>query len=406
MVTPQKMGEGSCNRDEDFDERRAMGTPPNLAETVRSLMVELKICKADNQRMMKEQEKQTKINAVLLQSLSDLQRQMRHELEMQKHGRISGHTERSTSRKVHPRGKGPVPDDSIEKEAGSSEGSSCSRTSSYSRRKQKKQKASKGHKFEEFRKAKPPSFDGEIKKGEEAEAWLLGLKKYFRFHDFSENLKARVATFNLDRKASIWWEELMNMKGVHEEDLSWKQFEKYLWKKYLSERYFDEKAKAFYELKMGQLTIEEYVNKFLDLLRYVPYIKAEKAKAQHFISGLPKEYRNRIEFDEPKTLDDTIRKAKYCLEQYGHRTESRGDWRQKSGSIFKKKGIKSSGFKNYKKNPRMKFPSHSVLQQNFSSVDGSKTSGPILVKTNNPKKEPLKCWGCGEEHLLRDCPHR
>jgi hypothetical protein len=53
----------------------------------------------------------------------------------------------------------------------------------------------------QFRKAKPPSFDSEIKKGEEAEAWLLGLKKYFRFHDFLENLKARVATFNLNVKA-------------------------------------------------------------------------------------------------------------------------------------------------------------------------------------------------------------
>ena len=21
-------------------------------------------------------------------------------------------------------------------------------------------------------------------------------------------------------------------------------------------------------------------------------------------------------------------------------------------------------------------------------------------------KEPLKCWGCGEPHLLRDCPHK
>jgi hypothetical protein len=101
-----------------------------------------------------------------------------------------------------------------------------------------------------------------------------------------------VATFNLNRKASIWWEDLKNMKGVHEEDWSWKQFEKYFQKKYLSERYFNEKAKEFYELKLGQLTIEEYVNKFLDLLRYVPYIKVEKVKAQCFISGLPKEYWN------------------------------------------------------------------------------------------------------------------
>ena len=123
----------------------------------------------------------------------------------------------------------------------------------------------------------------------------------------------RVATFNLNGKASIWWEDLKNMKGVREEDLSWKRFEKYFRKKYLSERYFDEKAKEFYELKLGQLTME-YVNKFHDLLRYVPYIKAEKAKAQRFISGLPKEYRNRIEFDELKTLEDTIQKATYCHE--------------------------------------------------------------------------------------------
>jgi hypothetical protein len=82
MVTHQEMGEGSHNRDEESDERRSIGTPPDLAETVRSLMVELQSCKADNERMMKEQEKQTEINAVLLQSLSDLQRQMQHEPEV------------------------------------------------------------------------------------------------------------------------------------------------------------------------------------------------------------------------------------------------------------------------------------------------------------------------------------
>jgi hypothetical protein len=126
-------------------------------------------------------------------------------------------------------------------------------------------------------------------------------------------MKARVATFNLNGKASIWWEDLKNVKGVCEEDLSWERFEKYFRKKYLSEKYFDEKTKEFYELKLGQLTIEEYVNKFLDLLRYVPYIKEEKEKVQCFISGLPKDYRNIIEFDERKTLEGTIRKVTYCL---------------------------------------------------------------------------------------------
>jgi hypothetical protein len=54
MVAHEEMGEGSHNRDEDFDERRAAGTPPDLAETVRTLMVELQSCKADSERMMKE----------------------------------------------------------------------------------------------------------------------------------------------------------------------------------------------------------------------------------------------------------------------------------------------------------------------------------------------------------------
>jgi hypothetical protein len=55
-------------------------------------------------------------------------------------------------------------------------------------------------------------------------------------------MKARVATFNLNGKASIWWEYLKNLKGVRKEDPSWERFEKYFRKKYLLEKYFDEKT--------------------------------------------------------------------------------------------------------------------------------------------------------------------
>jgi hypothetical protein len=53
---------------------------------------------------------------------------------------------------------------------------------------------------------------------------------------------------------------------------------------------------------MGQLTIDEYINKFIELMRYVPYIKDEKVKMQRFISGLPQSYQDKIEFDETNTL--------------------------------------------------------------------------------------------------------
>jgi hypothetical protein len=54
----------------------------------------------------------------------------------------------------------------------------------------------------------------------------------------------------------------------------------------------------------------------------------------------------------------------------------------------------------------MSFLAQSVPQQNFPSHRGNKPFGSTPGNTNNPNKEPLKCWGCGEEHLVRDYPHR
>jgi hypothetical protein len=54
----------------------------------------------------------------------------------------------------------------------------------------------------------------------------------------------------------------------------------------------------------------------------------------------------------------------------------------------------------------MSLPTRSVYQQNFPSQSGNKPFRAVPSKTDNTKREPLKCWGCGEEHLLRDCLHR
>jgi hypothetical protein len=56
--------------------------------------------------------------------------------------------------------------------------------------------------------------------------------------------------------------------------------------------------------------MKEYEKKFLEPLRYVGYIKKEKVKIQRFLSGFPSFYRDKkIQFDDPTTLEETIRKA-------------------------------------------------------------------------------------------------
>ena len=82
-------------------------------------------------------------------------------------------------------------------------------------------------------------------------------------------MKERVSIFNLNSRAYIWWDNLRQVNNINERTIGWKQFKKYFKQKYLSDRYYVDKIKEFHELKLGQMTMEEYANKFLELLRYL-----------------------------------------------------------------------------------------------------------------------------------------
>ena len=51
--------------------------------------------------------------------------------------------------------------------------------------------------------------------------------------------------------------------------------------------FFDCKVKYFHELRMGLMTMDAFINRFLDLVHYVPYIKEEKVMIQQFLGCLP-----------------------------------------------------------------------------------------------------------------------
>jgi len=88
--------------------------------------------------------------------------------------------------------------------------------------------------------------------------------------------------------------------------------------------------------------MDEYVNKFMDLMRYVDCIKDEKIKIQRFLSGFPSHYKYQIQYDEPKTLEEEIRKAKCLHEQCKGREDFRRNWKDKKqgNQDQRKKGFK------------------------------------------------------------------
>ena len=106
------------------------------------------------------------------------------------------------------------------------------------------------------------------------------MKKYFQIYNYSNQLKARMDIYNLSGKADIWWQDLKKVKGIRDKNVNWSTFKKYFKKKFLSEQYYEETEKEFYELKLGIMTMKDLNNKFLSLLRHVPYLVDEKPKVQ------------------------------------------------------------------------------------------------------------------------------
>lgn len=53
---------------------------------------------------------------------------------------------------------------------------------------------------EEFKKAKPPNFDGDVNNLEDEKSRLLGMKKFFVLHNYSKNIKSKITIFSLKGK--------------------------------------------------------------------------------------------------------------------------------------------------------------------------------------------------------------
>jgi hypothetical protein len=243
----------------------------------------------------------------------------------------------------------------------------------------------------EMNKIKPPTFDGEHKKEEDVETWLLGMRKYFQLQNYSSHAEGRIAMYQLKGKASMWWDQLVQVQHVREKDITWKEFKRYFERKYLTKRYYDRKMKEFFELKLGSMTIDEYEQRFLELLKYVPFIKDEAVKIQRYLSGLPPPIGDKIQYDDPKTMEETIRREKCLYEQ------------QREKPTFRKAWVDQKKFKKEQRQKGNKPPFFRNSPQGHPSFREPRMAE---VGEQRLRQTPIQCWGCKENHKYRDCPHK
>jgi predicted AlkP superfamily phosphohydrolase/phosphomutase len=101
------------------------------------------------------------------------------------------------------------------------------------------------------------------------------MKKYFQLQNYSSQEEGRISIYFLKGKASMWWDQFVQVKHIDEKKVTWREFKRYFQNKYLTKCYYDKKMKDLFELKLGSMTIDEYERIFLELSKYVAFIKDE-----------------------------------------------------------------------------------------------------------------------------------
>ena len=153
--------------------------------------------------------------------------------------------------------------------------------------------------------------------------------------------------------------------------------------------------KNLFELKLGSMTMDGYEKRFFGLLKYVDFIKDEKFKIQRFMSGLKSFYIDKIQYDNPQTLEEDIQREKCLYEHSNGRPIFEKAWndKMKGKRDQRQKGFKPPFFKN----------NTQANQQGRSTKNEHKTADSFGKR---PRKQHVHRWGCEENHLYRDFPKK
>jgi hypothetical protein len=121
------------------------------------------------------------------------------------------------------------------------------------------------------------------------------------------------------------------------------------------------------------MTMDEYDKRFSKFIKYVDFIKDEKVKIQRFLSGLPSFYNDKIQYDNPRNLEEAIRREKHLYEKSRGRPFFQKAWNEKMNG---KKDQRKKGF-----NPPF-FNNNSQENQQVQSSENEHKSTVIWEKAN------------------------
>ena len=147
--------------------------------------------------------------------------------------------------------------------------------------------------LQRFRAHHPPTFTGG---GDPmvADHWFMQVEKVLEATEItSDTTKIRLAAFQLEGEAQVWWNWEKTSRDLDAMTLA--EFQELFMGKYFPDTARHAKAQEFLELKQGTMTVMDYVARFTELARFADdYVATDMAKVRRFENGLNLSIRGRI----------------------------------------------------------------------------------------------------------------
>jgi hypothetical protein len=120
----------------------------------------------------------------------------------------------------------------------------------------------------------------------EAEYWLKGLEKKLMIAQCTDWEKVLFAAHQLFGTAANWWETYCNTHA-DVDSITWNEFKAHFHNHYVPHGTMKLKKKEFNHLRQGSMTVNEYLNSFIQLSRYATEdINIDEKKHDMFLEGL------------------------------------------------------------------------------------------------------------------------
>ncbi|XP_073057156.1 uncharacterized protein [Primulina eburnea] len=161
-----------------------------------------------------------------------------------------------------------------------------------------------------FQSLHPPMLKG-TENALECEKWLENMDQLFESLEYPDDRRIKLVVHQLLDVAKSWWIMTKKALEVRGTIVTWDMFKSEFYQRFFPTSYRKDRGAEFANLKQGNLNIEDYVAKFLNLLRFSPHVASdEEAKADHFINGLNPDIFTLVNTRMPNTFAEALDRAK------------------------------------------------------------------------------------------------